>query len=257
MKPFKLLTILIAIALAGCNTTNASSSVFSNKSSESSDVYIPSSVSSMTQDSSSEESSSVLSSSSISSSSNKSSSSSASSAISIPDGQRTITVKLYNPPCGTFSKEVLNDRLSAYINEVADSTFVTSLVGENCQVANDIPTKGNSVLIIGAASTAGSLDFTFSETVKSIYITAQTYHKPYIETWNNNKEVANVDGNSICGITTIATAPISFVDLTPVDEKPVEKQVEIKDLNSKKLKLYSVNDERGRVFIKEIIFVLQ
>ena len=255
MKSFKLLTLLVAITLAGCNTTNINSSISSNDSSSTNDALVSSS-NSVTESASSDESSSTSSGVSSSSSSSSSESSSASSSSTTTDGQRTITVNLYNPSCGSFSKEVLNDRLSTYINEIAGFTFVTSLVGENCQVSNDIPTKGNSVLIIGAASTTGSLDFTFSETVKSLNVTAQTYHKPYIETWNGNKEVPNVDPNSVCGITTVATAPTMFIDLAPVDGQPAEKQVEIKDLNSKKLKLYSTTDEKGRVFIKNITFVL-
>lgn len=239
MKPIKLLTVLIAMTLAGCGTTSAGSSTVIDSSSESSNTSISSSEDSR-ESSSSEESSSATSSNSS----------------STTEGERTISVNLYNPSCGSFSKEVLNDRLSAYINEVAEFTFVTSLVGSNCQIGNGFPTEGNNVLIIGAASTSGSLDFTFSETIKSISVTAQTYHKPYIETWNNNKEVSNVDNNSMCGITTVATAPATFIDLTPVDGQPVEKRVEVKDLNSKKLKLYSTTDEKGRVFIKNITFVL-
>ena len=254
MKSFKLLTLLIAITLAGCNTTNINSSISSNDSSSTNDALVSSS-NSVTESASSDESSSTSSSVFSSSSSSPSESSSASSSSTTTDGQRTITVNLYNPSCGSFSKEVLNDRLSTYINEVAGFTFVTSLVGENCQVSNDIPTKGNSVLIIGAASTTGSLDFTFSETVKSINVTAQTYHKPYKD-YKTGEDVPNVDPNSVCGITTVATAPTTFIDLAPVDGQPVEKQVEIKDLNSKKLKLYSTTDEKGRVFIKNITFVL-
>ena len=136
------------------------------------------------------------------------------------------------------------------------NTFVTEIKNTSCQMSNDIPRKGEHVLIIGAGSTAGSLEIFFSTPIKKFTITAQTYHKPYVETWNGNKEVANVDSNSVLAVTGDANTPVSFIDLKSEDEQPVEKTIEFKDFNCDKLHLYSANDESGRVFVKEIKFVL-
>ena len=168
----------------------------------------------------------------------------------------TYTVNFYNPSCGSFDTTVLNERLKTYINSSTTSTFVTEIKNTSCQVTNDIPTKGNKVLQIGAASTSGSLEIFFSAPIKKFTITVQTYHKPYVETWNNNKEVANVDPNSMLSVTGDATIPVSVIDLTSEDEEPVEKTVEFKDFNCNKLHLMTTNAEKGRVFIKEIKFVL-
>ena len=173
------------------------------------------------------------------------------------DEQEEVSYKInfYNPSCGSISKEVLDTRLKTYINEEAGTELVSTLKNSSCQVSNDIPTKGNKVLIIGAASTAGSLAFTFTKTVKKISITAQTYHKPYVETWNNNREVANVDPNSVLTITTDGASPVFLMDLKPgEDEKPVEKTMNIEITNTT-LTLASATDENCRVFIKKITFV--
>lgn len=174
------------------------------------------------------------------------------------DEQEEVSYKInfYNPSCGSISKEVLDTRLKAYINEEAGTELVSSLKNSSCQVSNDIPSKGNKVLIIGAAASAGSLAFTFTKTVKKISITAQTYHKPYVETWNNNREVANVDPNSVLTITTDGASPVFQMDLKPgEDEKPVEKTMNIEITNTT-LTLASATDENCRVFIKDITFVL-
>ena len=168
----------------------------------------------------------------------------------------TYTVNFYNSSCPTLSKEKINTGLKDYINTTMGNSFVTEIKNTSCQMSNDIPRKGEHVLIIGASSTAGSLEIFFSTPIKKFTITAQTYHKPYIETWNGNKEVANVDSNSMLSVTGDATVPVSVIDLTAEDEVPVEKTVEFKDFNCNKLHLMSTNDENGRVFVKEIKFVL-
>ena len=164
-------------------------------------------------------------------------------------------INLYNPSCGTFSKETLNERLKAYINGEAKIDLVSSIKGSNCQLGANFPTTGNSVLVVGSSGSAGSLEFTFTKTVKKISVTAQTYHKPYVETWNDNREVANVDPNSALTIYTDGASPVFNLDLKPEEDNPVEKTMDI-EINNTTLTLSSVTDNNGRVYIKEITFVL-
>ena len=166
------------------------------------------------------------------------------------------TVSFVNPSCGTASTESLNDTLKTYLNKIVKPKFVTEVKNVSSQIANGIPTSDTNTLIIGAASKSGSLEIFFSTPIKEFTITAQTYHKPYVETWNGNREVANVDSNSVLAVTGNASVPVSFIDLKSEDEQPVEKNIEFKDFNCDKLHLYSANDENGRVFVKEIKFVL-
>lgn len=166
------------------------------------------------------------------------------------------TVSFVNPSCGTASTESLNDTLKTYLNEIVKPKFVTEVKNVSSQIANGIPTSDTNTLIIGAASKSGSVEIFFSTPIKEFTITAQTYHKPYVETWNGNREVANVDSNSVLAVTGNASVPVSFIDLKSEDEQPVEKTVEFKDFNCDKLHLYSANDEKGRIFVKEIKFVL-
>ena len=164
-----------------------------------------------------------------------------------------LEVSFYNPSCGSMSTEVLNERLAAYINEVANTTLVTSISNSKCQISNDIPTKGNKVLIIGAASSIGSLNFTFSESIKMITITAQTYYKPYTD-YQTGNEVPNVDANSVLKIESAETPHGVNIDLSPNEGQPLERVFSVAT-NSKTLKLSTVNEEKGRVFIKGITFV--
>ena len=142
---------------------------------------------------------------------------------------KELTISFYNPTCGSLSTEVLDTRLATYMNEVAG-------------------TDGEKVLIIGAASAQGSLEFTFAETIKSITITAQTYHKPYKD-YVTGGTIANVDQNSVLYINENHN-----VDLKPTDEQPVEKEY-TEALNAKTLKLSTSTEEKSRVFIKSIKFV--
>ena len=161
-------------------------------------------------------------------------------------------INLYNPSCGTFSKEVLNDRLKSYINSEAKTEIVSSINGSNCQVGANFPTSGNSVLIVGSSGSAGSLEFTFTKTVKKFSIKAQTYHKPYSQ---GGVDYPNVDANSSLNIMTDGASPVFLLDLKPVEDSPVEKTMDI-EINNTTLTLSSVTDTKGRVFIKEITFVL-
>ena len=175
---------------------------------------------------------------------------------STEENEITYTVNFYNSSCPTLSKEKINDELKKYINETLKTSFVTEIKNTSCQMSNDIPTKGEHVLIIGANSTSGSLEMFFSTTIKKFAITVQTYIKSYTETWNNNNFVKNVDPNSILAVTGDASVPVSFIDLTNENEEPVEKTVEFNDFNCNKLHMYTTNDINGRVFVKEIKFVL-
>ena len=175
---------------------------------------------------------------------------------STEENEITYTVNFYNSSCPTLSKEKINNGLKEYINETLQTSFVTEIKNTSCQMSNDIPTKGEHVLIIGASSTSGSLEMFFSTVIKKFTITIQTYIKSYTETWNKNNFVKNVDPNSILAVTGDASVPVSFIDLTTENEEPVEKTVEFKDFNCNKLHMYTTNDINGRVFVKEIKFVL-
>lgn len=169
--------------------------------------------------------------------------------------ENTVTVNLYNPSCGTFSTEVLNDRLATYMNSLVTTPFVESITNTKTQIANNIPTSGNSVLIIGAAESVGSLSITFTNTIKKVSITAQTYHKPYTQTWVNPPvEVSNVDDSSALRIAGKGSDPVQLLDLAPAEDQPVEKSLDI-NLNHNKLTLSSANEDHGRVFIKSLTFV--
>ena len=234
MKIKRVLTVLGIIALVSCAQGN----------SKSSSEHKPEDSSSTTSEITSE-SSNVISSSSSSFTSN----STTTSSTSAPVEDKELTFNFYNPSCGSFSTEVLNERLANYMNEVANTTFVESIKNTKCQIAANIPTKGNNVLVIGAASSTGSLEFTFSETIKAITITAQTYHKPYTD-YQTGSEVPNVDSNSKLYI----DIDTRIIDLTPVDGQPVEKEYTTA-LNSKSLKLYTSEEDKGRVFIKTISLI--
>ena len=155
-------------------------------------------------------------------------------------GQRT------GAPC-TAGSESINDTLAEYINECAEETLVSNISNVKCQIGNGFPTKTDTVLIIGASSTAGELDFTFTKTIKAMKITVQTYHKPYT---SGGQEYPNVDPNSKLCVNT----ENHFIDLTPVDGQPVTKEYATA-LNSNSLKLFSKEDNKGRVFVKELILI--
>lgn len=276
MKKAKLLLLLSVATLMACthNTKSSSSVVIESSSSTTSEIIS----SSVNEQSSSEKSSSstiVESSSSFpvsennsnGTSSNKESSStsevissSSSSQVSSNSSssseealETTVAFNFFNPSCGSISTEVLNDRLANYMNEVAGSTVVSSVTNVKSQITNDIPNKGEKVLQIGASSSAGSIEFTFSETIKAITITAQTYHKPYTN-YQTDESVPNVDSYSELAISINGQEHTQTVDLKPTDGQPVETQYTTA-INASKFKLASVNDEKGRVFIKRMIVI--
>lgn len=285
MKSAKLLVLLASLALVACNPHNNPSSVYSTEDGSSQNVESQVSseeqvvVSSLSPNQSSVESSKEVSSSTaissssevqlssieasssseaksssavISSSSQTQSSSTAASSsetASSKEDQDTYKITFVNPSCGSFSKEVLNDRLAEYINEEVGFEFVTSIVSNDCQIGNDFPTKGNKVLCIGARETAGSLKLNFSQNVQAVSITAQTYNKSYT---NQGVDYQNVDANSVLRIESRSSTDI---DLKPVDGQPVEKAFS-EAIQNNTLTLSSLNDSYGRVFIKEITFIL-
>lgn len=168
-----------------------------------------------------------------------------------PVADNELIISFYNPSCGSMSKEKIDTGLKDYMNTVASTTFVESIKNTSCQISNDIPTTGEKVLIIGSASSQGSLEFTFAQTIKTITITAQTYYKPWVDTWSGDEPVTynNTDTNSVLYINEVHT-----VDLKSTDEKPVEKEY-TEALNKKTLKLSTAGEEKSRVLIKSIKFV--
>lgn len=237
MKISKVLLLASALLLVACNSNAITSS-----------EAPASTVISSSVDSSEESSSSTSESASASSVESSSSSSSSISSSETPVADKTLTINLFNPTCGSVSTEALDNKLLDYINQIATTTFVSEVRNSKCQISNDIPNKGEKVLIIGSASAQGSLEFTFAETIKSVTITAQTYHKPYMDyaTGNTNP---NVDTDSVLYVNDTNT-----VDLKPVNGEPVEKEYTT-ELNAKTLKLTNSGEAKSRVFIKSLTFI--
>ena len=237
MKLAKVLLLASALLLVACNSNAITSS-----------EAPASTVISSSIDSSEESNSSTSESTSASSIESSSFSSSSISSSETPVTDKTLTINLFNPTCGSVSTEALDAKLLDYINQVATTTFVSEVRNSKCQISNDIPNKGEKVLIIGSASAQGSLEFTFVETIKSVTITAQTYHKPYMDyaTGNTNP---NVDTDSVLYVNDTNT-----VDLKPVNGEPVEKEYTA-ELNAKTLKLTNSGEAKSRVFIKSLTFV--
>lgn len=250
MKLIKVLTLVSATFLMACNSTASTSTKV--ESTSTSIIEFTTSVESETSDniSSTSTSSSISksSTSSVESTSSSSSSTTSSSTETVADNE--LTINFYNPTCNTMSTEVLDKRLAAYMNEVAGTTFVSKIKNTACQMANNIPTNGEKILIIGSGSQAGSLEFTFANDIKSVVITAQTYYKPWVDTWSGDEPITynNVDTDSVL------TVNNHTVDLKPTDDQPVEKE-HTETLNGKTLKLSTSGEDKSRVFIKAIKFI--
>ena len=248
MKLSKALLLLSTFALVACGANNRSS--VSERKESTSNIETTSAIAS------SKETSYVTS--SIGSTTSEVITSSTASAPTQPVvTDKTLTVNLFNPTCGSLSKEVINDRLAAYINSLTTTTFVNSIASNDCQVTNNIPNNGEKVLQLGAAEKSGSMTFTFAVTIKSVTISTQTYHKPWTDTWSGSEPITynNTDPNSVLSVTTTGNAPVMNVDLKPgEDEKPIEKEFTL-DMNANKLQLSSANADHGRVFIKSLTFV--
>lgn len=246
MKLSKVLLLASALLLVACNSNAITSS-----------EAPASTVISSSVDSSKESSSTTSESTSASSIESSSSSSSSISSSETPVADKTLTINLFNPTCGSVSTEALDNKLLDYINQEAGTTFVSEVKNTNSQITNGIPSSGEKVLQLGAADKTGSLDFTFAVTIKSATIKAQTYHKPWVDTWSGDEPIThnNTDPNSVLRVATTGSAPVMNVDLKPgEDEKPVEKEFTI-DINANKLQLSTTDANKGRVFIKSLTFV--
>ena len=272
MKIRNLFVLISVMTLVACaeHTADASSSFNSDSSISSQESIIPISYSE-SKDSSSNEGSSSSSfsssnastsvasssssfSSSASSSSSRSSSSSSSSSSSKPVDGDVLEINFYNNPnLASMSKEVISERLATFINDTAGTTFVNSIASEDSQVTNNIPNNKDRILLIGAASTTGYIQFNFAKTIKSITITTQTYHKPYTD-WETGNLVPNVDTSSALSVAGKATNPVVAIDLAPTNGEPTERTNDI-EINFNKITLSTVNSEKGRVFIKAITFI--
>ena len=255
MKLSKALFLLSAFALVACGTHNSSSVSESNKVESTSEISVPTSEAA-TSVSTSESIVYTTSSTSISSSESATSiSSSITTTSSEPVvADKTVTVNLFNnTTCGTMSTDVLNTRLATYINGLVETPFITAITNNKSQIAANIPEKGDSVLIIGSASTTGTLGFQFNVTVKKVSITAQTYHKPYVD-YQTGEQVPNVDANSQLQIAGKGTDPLFGLDLKSENNQPVEKTIDL-DIDSTTLGLNTINAENGRVLIKSMTFV--
>ena len=267
MKSFKLLLLLGLLTVTGCKTEDNQSNTNNNKTTNNTEVTNKDSEnnnnetntsdnnnenSSEENSNNNEENTSAENENNNTEENNENGNSTEDTPNSNTNEEVSYKINLYNPSCGTFSKETLNERLKAYINGEANTDLVSSIKGSNCQLGANFPTSGNSVLIIGASGSAGSLEFTFIKTVKKFSIKAQTYHKPYSQ---GGVDYPNVDPNSALTIYTDGASPVFNLDLKSEEDNPVEKTMDI-EINNTTLTLSSVADNKGRVYIKEITFVL-
>ena len=266
MKSFKLLLLLGLLTVTGCKTEDNQSNTNSNETTNNTEVTNKDSDnnnetttpdnnnenSSEENSNNNEENTSTEDENNNTEENNENGNSTEDTPNSNTNEEVSYKINLYNPSCGTFSKESLNQKLKDYINSEANTDLVSSIKGSNCQLGANFPTSGNSVLIIGASGSAGSLEFTFTKTVKKFSIKAQTYHKPYSQ---GGVDYPNVDPNSALTIYTDGASPVFNLELKPEEDNPVEKTMNI-EINNTTLTLSSVTDSKGRVFIKEITFVL-
>lgn len=260
MKMKKVFVLLAMITLVACSSNSnravSSSSIEDISSSSIEETSVTTSESSENEDSISsadESTSSTATSSSESASSssqNESSSSSASSSSSSSQttDENTLTFNFYNnnslPGCDTSK---LNERLATFMNQVATFSFVSSITNSSCQVIANAPTNGDTILVVGSGSSGGQLQFTFANTIKSVSITAWSYHKPYTD-YQTGNPVANVDAGASCYV----NVDTNLIDLAPVGGEPVER-TETFEINGKTLKLYNKN-QKNRAFIKSMTF---
>lgn len=240
MKMKNLFVLLAAITLVACS---------SNSSRNTSSHVADDSTSAILDDSTSSNNPSTSSNTDAGASSNAGTSTNPSTSTSTTVDGETLTFNFYNNESlkGADTKS-LNEKLATFMNQVATFAFVSNITNSNCQVIANAPTDGDTVLVIGSGSDGGELQFTFANTIKSVSITAWTYHKPYTNHETGN-EVPNVDTGASCYVNT----DTNLIDLAPVNGEPVEK-VESFDINGKTLKLYN-KAKKNRAFIKSMTFV--
>ena len=237
MKLTKVLMLVSAAMLMACNSTASTS----NRASENTSTSAVESVTSTESTSSTETSSS----SSETSTSSIESSSSTSSVEPVVD-DNTLTFTFLNPACGSQGTDSLNEKLKEHINTIAGKEFVTAIDNTACQFMADAPVKDGQTLTVGSAKKAGSLEFTFAETIKSLTITVETYSKSYTQ---GGTEHTNVDANSVLYFNTDE----HVIDLKPVEGQPVTKEY-TEDINAKSFKVYN-KEANARVFIKALTVI--
>ena len=234
MKLIKVLTLVSAAFLMACNSTASTS----NRASENTSSSAVESVTSTESTSSTETS---FTSSETSTSSVESNSSTSSVEPVVDDN--TLTFTFLNPACGSQGTDSLNEKLKEHMNTIAGKEFVTAIDNTACQFMADAPVKDSQTLTVGSAKKAGSLEFTFAETIKSITLTLETYSKTYT---SGGVENTNLDSNSVLYLNT----DLHEIDLKPVDGKAVTKDY-TEAINAKSFKVYN-KEANARVFIKAL-----
>ena len=223
MKPVKLLVLLSAFILVACgaNQVNPSSSV-SDNSATSDEISSTSEATSTSESSSEDESSSATTSTS-----------------SEETTENSVSFSFYNPTCGSAGSNILNNTLTNYMNEVAGTSLVSAVTNTNCQIMATAPSTGNNRLTIGSAKAGGELEFTFTATIKSVVIEAETYYKTY-------------DGSDHpdAGSTCYVNVDTNVIDLAPNGTQAIVKEQEF-SVNGKKVKLYN-KAANNRAYIKTI-----
>ncbi len=231
MKLTKVLMLVSAAMLMACNSTASTSD---NTRESTSTSAVESTSSTETSSTSSETSTSSV-----------ESSSSTSSVEPVVD-DNTLTFTFVNPACGSQGTDSLNVKLKEHMNTIAGKEFVTAIDNTACQFMADAPIKDNQTLTVGSAKKAGSLEFTFAETIKAITLTLETYSKTYT---SGGVENTNVDSNSVLYLNT----DLHEIDLKPVDGKAVTKDY-TEAINAKNFKVYN-KEANARVFIKALTVI--
>ena len=221
MKLIKVLTLVSAAFLMACNSTASTS------------TNVESTSTSTVESTTSVESSLTTSETSVESTS--------SSEVSVTDN--VLTFSFLNPSCGSQGTDSLNEKLKEHMNTIAGKEFVTAIDNTACQFMADAPVKDSQTLTVGSAKKAGSLEFTFAETIKAITLTLETYSKTYT---SGGVENTNLDSNSVLYLNT----DLHEIDLKPVDGKAVTKDYS-EAINAKSFKVYN-KEANARVFIKAL-----
>ena len=230
MKPVKLLVLLSAFALVACGTTANQSTSINGDSTSVEDTSASADNSSNEESSNSQE---------TSASTSESSSSSTTSTSSQEDEGESISFNFYNPTCGSAGTDSLDETLKTYMNGIAGTSLVSAVSNTSCQIMANAPSNGNNRLTIGASKYAGELEITFTSTIKSVVIEAETYYKYY--------DGANhPDAGSTCYV----NVDTNKIDLSVTGTEPIVK-TETFAVNGKKVKLYN-KAANNRAYIKTI-----
>ena len=231
-KPFILLAAIVLVACSS-NANLSSSSLENNTSSL--EPEVTSSEDTTTSESSNEETSTSSEATSASSQEDSSSSSNTSSQ----ETANSVSFNFYNPTCGTGDKDTLVTKLISYMNEIAGTTLVSGITNDSCQIMATAPSAGNSRLTIGSSKAGGELEFTFTTSIKSVVVEAETYYKNY-----NSED--HPDAGSICYV----NVDTNVIDLSTNTSESVVKEQEFA-VNGNKVKLYN-KAANNRAYIKTI-----